>query len=85
MEIQGNAVLIKPDKPLERTDKGILIPIAKKDKTSTGVVVAVGPECETVRPRMKVTFNRKGASVQTIEGEDFLLTNEMPSKIFYME
>jgi len=78
MKIQGNVVLIKPDKLPERTPTGQLI-VPKNSREMLpewGTVVDIGPECTDTKIGDKVNFPRKLASVIVIEGEDHYLLNE---------
>lgn len=85
MVIQGNAILILPDRLPERTPKGILI-IPKNSKEMLpewGVVIDAGPACEEVKKGMRVLFSRKQSSVIVINDVDHYFSNEHHIK--YME
>ncbi|MDX9913923.1 MAG: co-chaperone GroES family protein [Candidatus Moranbacteria bacterium] len=85
MKIQGNAILIKPDRIPERSSTGqILIPRSSKEMLSEwGTVVDIGPACKEVRQGMRVLFPRKKGSVIVIDGVDYFFVNEYHIK--YME
>lgn len=85
MKIQGNAILILPDKLPERTKSGMLI-IPKNSKEALpewGQVIDAGPACEEVKMGMRVLFSRKQSSVIVINDVDHYFTNEHHIK--YME
>jgi co-chaperonin GroES (HSP10) len=81
MHILGNAVLILPDKPPEKTAQGLAIPATNKDNTETGTVIDVGPACTGIDRGDRIHFPRKSCSVIEIDGKTMFFTNEY--KIFY--
>jgi co-chaperonin GroES (HSP10) len=84
MKIQGNAILIKPDRVPERSSTGhIVIPRSSKEMLSEwGTVVDAGPACKEVRQGMRVLFPRKQASVITIDSVDYFFINEYQAKYY---
>ena len=85
MKIQGNSILILPDRLPERTPKGVLIvPKSSREMLPEwGVVIDAGPACEEVKKGMRVLFSRKQSSVIVMENVDYYFTNEHHIK--YME
>lgn len=85
MIILGTAILIKPDKLPDRTEKGILIIPENSVEMlpQTGIVMQVGPACEGIKAGDHVKFPRRGSSVIVIDGEDHFITNE--HKVLYYE
>ena len=78
MKIQGNAILIKPDRLPERTKSGqLVIPRSSKEMISEwGEIIDRGPACEEAEKGMRVLFPRKQASVITIDNVDYFFINE---------
>jgi co-chaperonin GroES (HSP10) len=78
MVIQGNAILILPDRLPERTKTGqLIIPKSSKEMASEwGTVIDMGPACEEVKKRMRVIFPRKQASVITMNDIDYYFVSE---------
>lgn len=85
MEIQGNSVLILPDKQPEKTLSGnIIIPETTKALApEEGIVVKVGPACEEVKARMHVIFTKQGMSLVEIEGVLHYMGGESQIKFIY--
>ena len=85
METLGTAILIKPDKPPERTESGkLIIPGNTRELLpQTGIVLQVGKACRDVKVGAHVKFPRKSASVIVIDDEDLFFTNEY--KVFYIK
>ena len=78
MRLQGNAILILPDRLPERTPSGnLVIPKSSKEMLPEwGEVIDAGPACKEVKKGMKVLFPRKQASVMTIDDVDYYWLNE---------
>jgi chaperonin GroES len=79
----SNQVVIKKDKPEEKTKGGIIIPEVAQTKTASGEVRAVGPgwcrsngvlEPMTVAPGDRVIFGKFDGYDVTIDGEDYHVT-----------
>lgn len=66
MELQGKAILILPDDNPEKTKGGIINPVTKA-KPDTGEVIDHGPGCTVVHKGAKVQYQRKGASVISLD------------------
>lgn len=54
-------ILIKPDKPKDRTDSGLYIKEDWKTLPPIGEVLAIGPDVSTVKVGDKVVYERYGA------------------------
>lgn len=67
MELQGKAVLIKPDENPEKMGS-IHIPETAKDKPNSGIVIDVGPGCKEISKGDRVKYPRKAGNVIIIEG-----------------
>lgn len=78
MKLQGNAILIEPDKLPERTPSGqIVVPKSSKELLPEwGTVIDAGPACKDVKKGMRIIFPRKQASVMTIDDKDYYWLNE---------
>ena len=78
MQLQGTALLIKPDKLPDRTDTGMLIiPRSSKEMLPEwGEVIEAGPACKVLLKGDRVIFSRRQASVITIDDKDFYFLNE---------
>ena len=76
MKLTGTLVLILPDEMPERTTRGLRIPRSVKEKPVTGVVVDIGPLCETVRKADRVQFNRQHSSVIVIDEKEYSIGPE---------
>lgn len=78
MKLQGNAILVLPDKLPEKTRTGhLIIPRSSKEMISEwGNVVDAGPTCKEVKKGMRVLFPRKQASLITIDRVDYYFINE---------
>ena len=51
-----NKVVVKPEEKVEKTDGGIYIPETAQKKGRVGVVIAKGPDVETINVGDKVFF-----------------------------
>ncbi len=74
----GSNVVIKRSS-CELTIGHIVIPKTKhSDKTTTGIVAAIGPKVYDVKPKDKVHFSRYAGSEATFEldGESYLIIPE---------
>lgn len=58
MKPKRDLVLIKVDKPKEKTDSGLFIIEEWKTLPQTGEVIAIGPQVKDVRVGMWVLFER---------------------------
>jgi chaperonin GroES len=78
-------VLVRSDKPVEKSSGGIIIPDTAQEKSLEGEVIAVGPgkvlEDGSVRPLDvktgdRVTFTKFSGQEMTVGGETFMLFHE---------
>lgn len=81
MKLFGNIVLIKPDNPPARTNKGLLLsPTAMdryvKGKAMGGVIIDHGPICKSVKKDQRVLFSARSASVIVIDNRDYYMIGE---------
>lgn len=78
MKLQGNAILILPDRLPERTPSGnLVIPKSSKEMLPEwGEIIDAGPACKDAKKGMRVLFPRKQASVMTIDDVDYYWLNE---------
>ena len=78
MELQGKAILIKPDKLPEKVGS-IEMPVETTKKPNSGKVVSVGPGCEEVKLGHRVQYPFKLASIIKIKDEElhFLIEDQI--------
>ncbi len=71
----GKNVLLRPEKPEQKTASGIVLPDnASGEKLNQGTVVAVGDDkAVTVKPRQKVIYARYSGTEVRIDGADYLI------------
>lgn len=70
----NDRVLIKRDKPTQKTESGIYVPEGSQEKPQTGTVIAVAKAVKSVKPGNIVYFG-KYAAVQC-DDEHILLKEE---------
>lgn len=63
------------EKPLEKTEAGILLGEAK-EKPAYAVVESVGPEVKEVKKGDKVVYKEYSASDFKIDGKDYIILKE---------
>jgi co-chaperonin GroES (HSP10) len=87
MEVLGNAILIKPDRPPERTPSGkLIIPRTTKEfLPDWGEIVDCGPACTIASKGDRVLFPRKSASVIVIDNKDHYFVNEHQIKFIKLK
>lgn len=82
---QANRLLVRPDKPADKTAGGIYIPETSQDKTQKGEVIAAGdgrtsPEGKLVPNAIKsgdrILYGKYSGSEIEIDNEKLLLINE---------
>lgn len=73
----GENVLIRPEKPEQKTAAGIYLPdTASQERSQLGKVMAIGESDKIkVKAGQKVVFRRYGGEEIKIEGEEYLITN----------
>ena len=69
----GNRVLVKRVEEANTTASGIIIPDSATEKPSTGEVVAVSKEVETLENGNKVIFGKYAGNEVTIGVDKFLV------------
>lgn len=70
-------ILVKPEKPKEKTEGGLYIPDMAKDKPVTGDVVAVAEDCEIIEMGMTVMYGKFAGTKVELDSQTFIL---MPEK-----
>ncbi|MBP3224295.1 co-chaperone GroES [Campylobacter sp. JMF_01 NE2] len=72
----GKRVLIEREEETKTTASGIIIPDnASKEKPSTGKIVAVGTECDSVKLGDVVAFAKYAGADITIDDKKYLILN----------
>lgn len=73
----GENILVRLEKPEQKTDAGIYLPdTAKENRSQFGLVAAIGESDKIkVKTGEKVIFRLYGGEEVTIEGEKYLLTD----------
>ena len=70
----GDRVLVKRSESESKTKSGIFIPDTAQEKTTQGVVVAVGDdEVITVKAKDRVLFDKYAGTEVKVEGEDHVI------------
>ena len=72
----GVRVIIRPDKPEETTESGIILTQALPDIPDRGVVVSVGNNVKELKKDDYVIFDPMGITPITHEGEEYFLFYE---------
>lgn len=74
VEPTDDRVLILPNAAETKTASGLYIPDAAKEKPKTGVVVAIGPEVENMKPGDDVLYGKfAGSEIDCISPEGLKL------------
>jgi len=80
---RSDCLLIKPEKPEEKTRSGLIIAnyeiqskFEREVFSNQGEIMAVGEKITEVKPGDKVIFLRFGATELEIEGHGYLIINE---------
>ena len=72
----GKRVLIEREEETKTTASGIIIPDnASKEKPSTGKIVAVGTECDSVKIGDIVAFAKYAGADLTLDDKKYLILN----------
>ena len=70
----ADRLLIKPKAGETVSKGGIVIPDTAQEKTTEGIVIAVGDdECINVKPKALVLYDKHAGTEVKIEGEDHLI------------
>jgi len=71
----GDRLLVKPNQGETKTKGGILIPQTAQEKTTEGIVVAVGDDKDVIKVKEKdhVIYDKYAGTEIKIEGEDHLI------------
>jgi chaperonin GroES len=69
----GKRVLVQRLEEATTTASGIIIPDNAKEKPSSGTVVAISKEVETVSTGDKVVFGKYAGNELTIDGKSYLI------------
>lgn len=71
----GDRVLVKVEQGEEKTKGGLFIPDTAKEKTTTGLVEAVGDDTEAISVKVgdKVMYDKYAGTSISIDDEDYLV------------
>lgn len=71
----GDRVLVKVEQGEEKTKGGLFIPDTAKEKTTTGVVEAIGDDTEKIKVKVgeKVMYDKYAGTSITIDDVDYLV------------
>lgn len=69
-------VILTFEKEEETTKSGIILSTKEKDKQSIGIVVAVGPKVETLKPNDKVIYQTYSGTKTTIDDKEYLIIKQ---------
>lgn len=71
----GENILLKPEKPEQKTASGIVLPdSASGEKLNQGTVIATGESDKIkVKARQKVIYGRYSGTEVKIDGQDYLI------------
>ena len=71
----GDRLLVKPKESEEKTKGGIFIPQSAQEKTTEGVVVAVGDDKDVIKVKVKdhVLYDKYAGTEIKLEGKDHLI------------
>ena len=75
IEPLGEMVLVEMEKAAEKTNSGLLIPEAAREKMNVGVVVSAGPEAEIagISSGDRVVYRKYSGTEMEWEGNEYLL------------
>lgn len=71
-----NRIILKEDEPPSVRPSGIVLEGESKVKPYTGVVLAVGPDCSTVKLHDQVRYPKRAGEQIEINGEEYLMLRE---------
>ena len=81
--LPGECILIKRDKPLEKTASGIFLGENSTEKIDTGVIVKVGIDSSWSAIGKKVRFRESFGESLMIDNEEYLFFRELEPSIYY--
>jgi len=73
IEPLGEMVLIELEQAAEKTDSGLMLPEAAREKMNVGTVVAVGPDSENVKSGDKIVYKKYAGTEISWGNTDYLL------------
>jgi len=71
-----NRLIVLEDTPPTITKGGIHLPEASTTKPYTGVVLSVGPNCETIKLHNQVRYPKRAGELVEIDGKEYLMLRE---------
>lgn len=71
-----NRIIIKEDAAPSVRESGLILPAESAVKPYTGVIVAIGPQCEVVQLHDQVRYAKRAGDVIEIAGEEYLMLRE---------
>ena len=82
--LPGECILIKRDKPLEKTASGIFLGEDTTETIDTGVIVKIGEALEAPKYiGTKVRFREAFGEILMIDNEEYLFFRELEPSIYY--
>ncbi len=76
MKPLNDRVIVKRREEKEKTAGGIYIPDSAKEKPQSGDVVAVGPQCKTVKTGDSVLFAKYAGNEFSVDGDALIIMRE---------
>ena len=75
IEPLGEMVLVEMEKAAEKTNSGLLIPEAAREKMNIGVVVSVGPDAKEagIKSGDRVVYKKYSGTEMEWDGNEYLL------------
>lgn len=71
-----NRIIVKEDEAPSKRASGIVLEGESKIKPYTGVVLASGPDCSTVKLHDQVRYPKRAGEQIEINGEEYLMLRE---------
>lgn len=72
----GKNILVKPDKPIDKTASGLYIPDSAQDTPDTGLVAGVGSLVEDVKVGDRVLYKKYHHKPIKFDGEDYAIIDD---------
>lgn len=69
-------LVVQPTIQNDKTESGLYIPDAAKEKQQTGKVIAVGGEVKEVKSGDKILFGKYSGSEVEVDGQKYLIFKE---------